>query len=65
VSADFLYFHPCELIITFVVGISSMTLEPLPIDAVPGRDLIKLSPQVIIFNRLAVCSAPVIGFPTL
>lgn len=40
-----------------------MTLEPLPGDVVAGRDLLKLSPQILVLDSLAVGRAPVVGFP--
>ena len=40
-----------------------MTLEPLPGDVVLGRDPLKLSPQILVLDGLAVGRAPVVGFP--
>jgi hypothetical protein len=64
VSADFQYFGACELFTTFFVWVPSMALKPLSTHAVRGSDLIQLPPQVIILDRHAVCSAPMVGFPT-
>ena len=64
VSADFLYLGACELITTFVIRVPSMPFKPLPTDAVPGSDLIKLSPQVIVLDGFTVYGAPVVGLPT-
>ena len=63
-SADFLYFGPCKLITAFVIRVPSMPFKPLPIDAVPGSDLIKLPPQVVVLDGFTVYGAPIVGFPT-
>ena len=41
----------------------NLAFEPLRGDVVTGRDLLKLSPQIVILDGLSVCSAPVVGFP--
>jgi hypothetical protein len=64
VSADLLYLGTCELITTFVIRVPSMAFKPLPTDAMPGSDLIKLPPQVIILYGFTVYGAPIVGFPT-
>ena len=62
--ANLLDFDPGKLVAPFIVGMTSMTLEPLPNDAVPGSDLIKLPPQVVILDGFTVDGAPIVGFPT-
>jgi hypothetical protein len=64
VSAYFLYLGTCELITPFVIRVPSMPFKPLPIDAVPGSDLIKPPPQVVVLDGFTVYGAPVVGFPT-
>src|ERR1035438_2139369 len=62
-TADFRHFRARKLIALFIVGMSSMTFKPLPGDLMPRCGLIKLSPQVVVFHRLPVNRAPVVGSP--
>jgi len=45
------------------VSLASMPFKPLPTDGVPGGDLIKLPPQVVVLDGFTVCSAPLVCLP--
>src|ERR1039458_3663333 len=62
-SADSNNFSTCKLIAMLIVGMSHMTFKPLPSNSMPRCGFRQLSPQVVVFPRLAVNRSPVVGSP--
>ena len=53
-----------KLIATFVLRMTGVTLEPVPLDLVADAQFIELTPQIVVLDRFPVGGQPVARFPT-
>ena len=61
---QFANFVLCQLIASLIVGMAGMALNPLPGNGMLSRQLVELTPKVLVFDRFLVERFPPPGFPS-